>query len=60
MPHKLLNLIDGSISCYCYIINSPEWLDNISQSNELAGVVDDIESDILGGNKEKNKRGTKA
>ena len=44
-----LNIIDGSISSYCYIINPPKNLHMIKQENELASVLCDIESGCLGG-----------
>ena len=43
-----LNLIDGSISSYFSILNSPERICMIKQANELASVLCDIESDCLG------------
>ena len=43
-----LNIIYGSISSYCYILNSPKWLYMIKQVNELASVICDIESDRIG------------
>ena len=45
LPQRRLNLIDGSISNYCSILNSPEWLDLIKQAKKLASVPGDIESD---------------
>ena len=48
LPQIRINLIDGSISSYCYILNSPERLDMIKQTNNLASVLGDIESDRLG------------
>ena len=48
MPHRRLNFIYGSISSYCSIINSSEWLDMIKQENELLSILGDIESDHLG------------
>ena len=42
LPRRRLNLIDGSISSYCSIINSPERLHTIKQANELASVLCDI------------------
>ena len=43
-----MNLIDGSISIYCYIINSPERLNMIKKPNELTAVIGYIESERLG------------
>ena len=48
MCHKVLNLIDGCISSYLYIINSPKRLHMINQANKLESVLGDIESDRLG------------
>ena len=48
LTQKSLNMIDGSISSYCYILNSPERLHMSKQSNELASVLCDIESDCIG------------
>ena len=42
LTQQRLNLIDGSISGYCFILNSPKWLRMIKQSNELASVLCDI------------------
>ena len=48
LPQRRLNLIDGSISNYCSILNSPEWLDLIKQLDKLEYVIGDIDTDILG------------
>ena len=56
LPNQRLNIIDGSISSYCYILNSTEWLQMIKQENELASVVCDIESDRLGAKENRKKR----
>ena len=45
LPQRRLNFIDGSISSYCYILNSPERLEQIRQVNKLASVLCDLESD---------------
>ena len=50
-----MNLTDGSISSYCYILNPAEHLDMINQSNELAAVTSDIESDSIGSKENNNK-----
>ena len=50
LPQRRLNLIDGSISSYCSILNSPERLRMIKQANELASVLCDIYYDRLGEN----------
>ena len=43
-----LKIIDGSISSYCSIINSPKRIHMIKQANKFASVLCDIESDRLG------------
>ena len=55
-----VNLIDGSISIYCSILNSPERLHIIKQANELESVLCDIESDRLGANYDRKKRAMEA
>ena len=47
IPQIRLSLIDGSISSYCSILNSPKRLRMTKQENELASVLCDIESDCL-------------
>ena len=42
-----LNFIDGSISSYCSILNSPERLEQKRQANKLASVLCDLESDCM-------------
>ena len=42
LPQQRLNIIDGYISGYCYIINYPERLHMIKQANDLASVLCDI------------------
>ena len=42
MHHIRLNLIDGSISSYCYIINSPERIYLIKEATKLAYILGDI------------------
>ena len=39
LPQRRLNFIGGSISSYCYILNSPEQLEHIRQANKLASVL---------------------
>ena len=56
MHNRSLNIIDGSISSYCSIINSPERLYMIKQANELASVLCDIESYRLGGKEDRKNR----
>ena len=48
VPHRSLNLINGSISSYCSNINSPKQLDLIKKEEKLTYVIGDIESYILG------------
>ena len=45
LPQKIMNFIDGSISSYCYILNSPKLLELVRQANKLAYVLCDLESD---------------
>ena len=40
-----LNFIDGSISSYCSILNSPERIEQISQAKKLVSVLCDLDSD---------------
>ena len=49
MPQRILNLIDGSISSYCSVLNSTECLDMIKQANKLVSVIGDIYYDCLRG-----------
>ena len=46
-PQIRLNLIDGSISSYCSMINSLERLEQIRQAKHLASVLCDLESDHI-------------
>ena len=55
-----MNFVDGSVSSYCYIINSPKRLEEIRQANEFASVLCDLESDRIRGKEEKKKRATEA
>ena len=48
LHQRRLYIIDGCISSYCYILNSPEWPHMIKQANELKSVIYDIESDNIG------------
>ena len=50
LPHIKMNLIGGSISGYCSILDSSKWIDIIKQENELVDVLGDIYSCLLGGN----------
>ena len=60
LSQQSLNIIDGSTSSYCSIINSPERLHMIKKVNELASVQCNIESDRLGAKEERKKRDTEA
>ena len=42
LPHRIMNLIDGSISSYCSIINSPKLLYITKQANKLEAGLGDI------------------
>ena len=42
-----MNFIDGSISSYCYILNLPKQLEQISQANKFASIMCDLESDCM-------------
>ena len=57
-PQRRLNFIDGSISCYCSILNSPEQLEQIRQANKLASVLCELESDRIRDKEEKKKKAT--
>ena len=58
LPQITLNFIDGSISGYFYIINSPKLLKQIRQAEKLASVLCDLESARMGEKEEDNKRAT--
>ena len=60
LPQKRLNLIDGSISSYCSILNCTERLCMIKQANEFAFVLCDIEYERLGAKEDGKKRATEA
>ena len=47
LPQIGLNFIDGSISSYSSILNSPERLEQIIQAKRLASVLCDLESDCM-------------
>ena len=55
-----MNIIDGSISSYCSILNSTKRIHIIKQANELASVLYDIESDRLGSKEDRKKRSMEA
>ena len=45
-PHqRRLNFMDGYISSYCFIINTPERLELIGQANKSASVLCNLDSD---------------
>ena len=58
LHQQRLNLIDGSISSYYSILNSPKQLRMIKQANELASVLCDIEPDRIWEKEERKKRAT--
>ena len=47
IPQRSLTFIDGSISSYCSILNSPERLEQIKQSKKLVSVLCDLDSDRM-------------
>ena len=47
MPHIRPSFIDGSISSYYSILNSPERLEQIRKAKKLASVMCDLESDLI-------------
>ena len=47
LPQRRLNFIDGYISSYCSIINSPERLEQIIQAKKIAYFLCDLESDRI-------------
>ena len=57
---RRLKFIDGSISSYCYIINSTKRFEQIRQANKLASVPCDLESDQTREKEEKKKIVTEA
>ena len=56
MHQQRLNIIDGYISSYFSILNSPKPLRMIKQANELVSVLCEIESDYLGAKEDSKKR----
>ena len=56
LHQQSLNLINGSISIYRYILNSPKRLFIINKENKLTSVLCDIESNRLGENDDIKKR----
>ena len=47
LPQRRMNFIDGSISSYVSILNSPERLEQIRQANKLAYVLCDLGYDLI-------------
>ena len=60
LPQIRLNFIDGYISSYCSVINSPKRLEEVKQSNKMASIMCDLESDCMREREEENKRGMEA
>ena len=60
LPKRSMSFIDGSISSYCYILNSPKGLEQISKTKKLASVLCDLEYDCMREEEEKNKRAVEA
>ena len=58
LPQIRLNFIDGSISSYCSILNSPEQLEQIRQVKKLASFLCDLESEQMREKEEKKKIAT--
>ena len=56
LPQRKLKFIDGCISSYCFILNSTERLEHISQANKLASVLCDLESDRIRDKEDKKKK----
>ena len=47
MPHRRLKFIDGYLSSYCSIINSPKRLEQIRQAKQLVYVLCYLKSDRM-------------
>ena len=45
LPQRRLNMIDGTISSHCCVLNSPGRLKLIKEVNELVAVLGDIDTD---------------
>ena len=58
LPQRRLNFIDGSISSYCSILNSPERLEQTRQANKLAYILCDFESYRMRKNEDNKNRET--
>jgi hypothetical protein len=56
LPTRRLNMIDGNISSWCLVLNSPERLELIRQANELAKVLGELEEDCLREKEEKQRK----
>ena len=56
LSQRRLNIFAGSISSYCYIINSPTGFHMIKQEKQLASVLCDIYYDRLEEKQDRNKR----
>ena len=60
LPQRRLNFIDGYNLSYFSILNSPGQLEQIRQTNKLASVLCDLDSDCTRENKNNKKRATEA
>ena len=47
LPQRRLNMVDGSVSSHCCILNSTERLELVRRSNEVAAIMGEIEVDRL-------------
>ena len=47
LPQRRMDFIYGSISSYCFILNSPERFEKISQAKKFASFLCDLESDQM-------------
>ena len=56
LPKRRLNLINGAISSYCSIHNSPKKLEHIRQAKKMASVLCDLKYYCLREKEEKKKR----
>ena len=56
LSQRRLKFVGGSISSYCYILNSPECLEHKMQSKTLAYVMCALGSDHVREKEEKKKR----
>ena len=60
LPQRRLNFIYGSISSFCYILNSPEQLEQIRQANKLYSILCDLGYDHTKVKEEEKKRAMEA